>query len=787
MSTMQYSIYKRQVFDLAKTLIIKMDELSIAINQELTMTGLPLYDVALREQFPGVPIQAFYKYYTNLSGEYHISDIEKLMKTTGTPYMQIKLVANKGTYLVDFNKQLLEKNPSVANEYRYGSYYYNQLVKQYPEFEPLILGILYPVKLEIAVGAKNGEILHCGGWIKDVVNEQGDIGFIQSVNSLANSKVETQEINFISELQKWINKYIFRWTNKDYTLIDDLYAAASIALMYIQIPQVMMNIRLGNALTPYAHSFHIKQYLESKGELGHVVDSLPLKATLWLYRNMRYYECNFGKEFTLRDIVDNVFTVSGIPLAGYVTMHNNGNMPNEILPHAELIRETLNFDSLATSSNQKQVMTMLEDALDKARDNERELEYANERIVQKIEYCGDDTLSTKILESEMLSLPGRYPFTLTSVLLNLWLYLVEENDTVNKGLDGFVYASNPLTGARMAMTMANAYKVVLYCINKAILGTELKNTDGIILKARQVPRALDYVPTPNHHPMPSYSTLWGYTAKTKPANLVDIYTKNKFPRFYTAAETFNAEGTNVFLEMVRQYNVYTQAENYYERAELELCMNRQYWGEIPCKITVPSDYGIWLDEIGVDLNGLNESNLLDLANELIEGCTGLDLSLSKKRADTQKACLDVLNHFTSYTVLVLDKLSFDKGLPSDIKTLRIANAQSYTKKSENGKIGIPLEFEMNAKEKASTVFGEFGNGNGFFSNRKEKLSFKLNVNNLEIKQSNITYRERVDLSSIGVMNARMTVEEFYTDEIPPTPVTLATDLAYYKSDAYPKE
>lgn len=96
------------------------------------------------------------------------------------------------------------------------------------------------------------------------------------MNSLANSKVETQEINFISELQKWINKYIFRWTNKDYTLIDDLYAATSIALMYIQMHQVIMNIRLANALTPYAHSFHIK-HLESKGELGHVVDSLPTK------------------------------------------------------------------------------------------------------------------------------------------------------------------------------------------------------------------------------------------------------------------------------------------------------------------------------------------------------------------------------------------------------------------------------------------------------------------------------------------------------------------------------
>ncbi len=161
--------------------------------------------------------------------------------------------------------------------------------------------------------------------------------------------------------------------------------------------------------------------------------------------------------------------------------------------------------------------------------------------------------------------------------------------------------------------------------------------------------------------------------------------------------------------------------------------------------------------------------------------------MSKKRADTQKACLDVLKHFTSYTVLVLDKLSFDKGLPSDIKTLRLSNMNTYTKKSKNGQIGIPLEFEMNSKEKASAVFGEFGNGNGFFSNRKEKVSFTLNVNNLQFSQTNITYRENVDIANIGVMNARFTVEDFYSDDIPPSPVTLATDLSYYKSDVYPKE
>lgn len=79
MSTMQYSIYKRQVFDLAKTLIIKMDELSIAINQELTMTGLPLYDVALREQFPKEAFPS--KHFINITRIYLVSTTYQILKS----------------------------------------------------------------------------------------------------------------------------------------------------------------------------------------------------------------------------------------------------------------------------------------------------------------------------------------------------------------------------------------------------------------------------------------------------------------------------------------------------------------------------------------------------------------------------------------------------------------------------------------------------------------------------------------------------------------------------------
>lgn len=202
---------------------------------------------------------------------------------------------------------------------------------------------------------------------------------------------------------------------------------------------------------------------------------------------MRYYEANFGKEFTMRDVVKNVFTPTNIPLSGFDTIHNTGRMPDNLLPEAELVREEINFKSLASTNSRKNIDIILDEAKLKARENQRELPYALERIQEKIEYCGDDTLSTKILQSEMLSLPGKYPFTLISVLLNLWLYTVEESDTTNKGCDAPIFVTNPLTGTRMSMTISNAYKVVLYCINKAMYKKDiLRPPSEDVLMAKDV-------------------------------------------------------------------------------------------------------------------------------------------------------------------------------------------------------------------------------------------------------------------------------------------------------------
>lgn len=786
MSVTQYKIYKREVFDLAKTLVIKLDELSVAMNKELQLNGFSLYDSSIRDQFPAIPDEAFFKYYTNLAGQYHISDIERLKQKYGHGFMQIQIVSNSGMKTLDFTRELLLKNPAIANEYKYGSYYYNLLVNKYPDFETLIMGILYPVNLEIAVQAKNGQILHCGGYTRSYINEDKEIGYVFSEESLINSRVEPQELNFMYELQTFIDKYIFRWTNKDYVLTDDLYSAASLALLYLNIPQAIFNIRLANCNTPYAHSFHLKQYLESHGYLGSVVDNIPLQSSLWLYKNMRYYEANFGKEMTMRDVVNNVFTPANVPLSGFDTIHNTGRMPQHLLPEAELVREPINFEGLATTNSRKNIDIILDEAKLKARDNYRELEYANKRIQEKIEYCGDDTLSTKILQSEMLSLPGKYSFTLTSVLLNLWLYTVEENDSINKGCDAPIFVTNPLTGTRMSMTISNAYKVVLYCINKAMYQKDiLRPPSEDVLIARCIPRSTNYTPSIDHYVKPTLAKLWGITNHCTPTEIININSTREPIRFFNSAKELNEEGTNIFLEMVRQFNVYTACTELHARAQLEYCMNLQYWGNIKCRLTIPSDYPIWLEEIGVNIQGLNEVNLLNLSFDIIEACTGLDLSLNKKHADAQKAAMEILRHFTSYTVLTLEKVSYDKGLPTDMKVLRLANFINYYKRANIGKMHTSLNYGISGKQRVRKVFEEFGRGKIIVHGGQEKFKVHVNAKGVDYTVGKPHFKVTIPVSIVSVNNAKFTVPQYYTDEIPPTAVTEVTDLVYYKSETYP--
>lgn len=786
MASTEYTIYRNQTFNLAKTLIIKLDEVSAALNQDLEVTGYPLVDRELQDQLPYVPIEAFYKYYQNIAGEYHISDQIKLEKQFGYPLMTVTLVGDQGPMTVDFTKKLLVSDPAVANEYRYGSYYYKELVERYPEFESLILGILYPVKLELAIGAKNGEILYCGGYKKDYVDEDKTIGYVRADFMVANGVIEDQEINFIPKLQTWIDKYLFRWSNREYALTDDLYVAASLSVMYLQMVGVMMNIRLENCHTPYVHSFHIRQYLDSHGELGHVIAHLPMQSLLWLYRNLQYCEANTGKQSVFEDIITHIFTPAFIPISGYDTTHNVGLMPEQLLPSARVVKQVLNFEPAVASSAMKSIEAMLLAGVNSARNNESELPYAQERIEEAIAYSNDDTMRTKVVESEMLSLPGKYPFSLTDTLLNLWLYTAEELDVKNKSLQGTVFVTNPLTGNRMAMTLSNAYKVALYCFNKGISGNELLAPPSFdTLMARMIPRSNQYVPTSSHLPFPTLSAMSRIAHLIPAAELSKLYRYQSWDLHIQSAEQLNEVGTAVFLQLVDQYNAATQIEDYGARAQSELVINRQYWAKIPCKVTVSDPYPIWLEKIGVMIAGLEGQNLIDLGLELVTAATGLDLNLSRQREASQQAALSVLKHFMSYTVQVVDKISYDQGIPTNTKLMRLSRRASRIRRTRAGGMYLGVRAQLRAKMRGGAIYAKFGQGTIVKAEEQQVIRFKINPQQTRFSMSAPTFRQELAVATAQVMRASIDIPQYYTEDIPPTPVTEVKDLAYYKSDTYP--
>ena len=147
--------------------------------------------------------------------------------------------------------------------------------------------------------------------------------------------------------------------------------------------------------------------------------------------------------------------------------------------------------------------------------------------------------------------------------------------------------------------------------------------------------------------------------------------------------------------------------------------------------------------------------------------------------------MDILRHFTSYTVLTLEKVSYDKGLPTDMKVLRLANFISQYKQSNIGKMHTTLNYGLSAKQRVRTVFEEFGRGKIIVHGGQEKFKVSVDAKAVDYTIGKPHFKATIPVSIVSVNNAKFTVPEYYSDEIPPTAVTEVTDLVYYKSETYP--
>ena len=376
----QYQIYEKDTIDLAKSITIHVEEVSLAINQELKELGYSVDDLD----------PSSWKYYMNLNGEYHESDPD--------PF----LITSKDTLqIIEFTKENLEEHPVTATSFKLGSDDYLTLVSRNPESEMLIRGIVSPVDYNTSIGSENYTVL-----------------------DYDKSLVERSENTLIGELQERIFGYFHNHHNKAYCVTDNLYLTANLAILFQQLPSMILNIRLKNCLTSEAHSFHVWAHLASYGRLDRWRGDLDYYQERYLYRNIRWINDDAGETEIFNDLTQVLLSRKGMPLYGYDMRHIIDKLPDTIDPEVLATRYRIDQELNVTNFNAtKSIEELMIDLDDSGRDNYKVRSEATVDTIARMQKSKRDRLVTKVLESEKINDQENIELQVRYLALHHWAYM----------------------------------------------------------------------------------------------------------------------------------------------------------------------------------------------------------------------------------------------------------------------------------------------------------------------------------------------------------------------------
>lgn len=642
-----FDLYLKKVMLLANTMVVKHDYLARLINNTvLRKTNNRLTIDAMRPET--------WKYYMNLAGKYHQYDKALLLKYSGGEHehMRIKVAGDYGPIEVDFTYDLIngpESDPAIANEYKYGTDRYNALVARYPDLEELILGIVNPIPTDISTTARDGEILLCGEYQKARTDHDPKKFYFKRAESSIFTQVELieeQEDDLIPSLQNYCDAYLKRWFIRDYVRVDDLYFHTLWGVMFAGMPMAILNARLAACKSNHAHTYHIRELLNSHGYLGRHIDSLAIRESLWLYRNVEYLDANMGTQKTFDLLIKHIFTASNIPLKGYLLAHDSKDVPLGRLPKILGYEQPLNFDAagnILTRAFNIEELFVKETPL--ARDN-----YVVEADdIAYVEHEGaraqGSIFDTKLLESVVIDYSNYLPYQIQDVLMNLWAFAIARGT-----YRGTVFVTNPRTGERIHLTMLNAFILMVYCFNKGNSGQSLPKVPNVYVS--MIPRE-DFSPAPNFAPKHdrTYMRDLAPVDQLSDRELDVILSNSTFRSSYVSSIDFYNEGRKVWSRLCDDYDYSDDCQLISKGCYRDIVARRKYWWgmELPLAHSGMS-YTQWFANNDLNLDDLTSEDLLKLGTSLYMFSTGYVENNERKIKAIQNSCIEILKHYSSHTI-----------------------------------------------------------------------------------------------------------------------------------------
>jgi hypothetical protein len=521
----------------------------------------------------------------------------------------------------------------------------------------LVMGILYPADIAAAVAAVDGAILSYPGFL-----------------------VEPTEYTLIANLQDWIYSFKERWDNKQYRISDNLYAAATLGIMYLQMVPALLNFRQAACKTNEAHGFHIQQYLASHGLLDTYMAALTRDQALFLYRNIAYIERNSGKQAVFEWLMEHIMTARQLPLAALEMQHDLAGQPTDLYPTLAFRKNPLNtlinYDLIDVYDLNK----VLAKEQIMARDNAIEQVDAEPRIEVLMKNSLANSLKTKVLESTVIDYTGSEHYTLADVLLYEWMYLSQTGRYT-----AFTNVNNPVTGESIVLSAKDAYEFALYAIC---------HTNGINLTTLPQVLAIRVL----NIPKPSVDTLMSIVdAEYVPrAFAQEVYNMSPVFAPVISVQAFHEYCVLVQKAALSQYYMTCAEEHYMSRGMKHNLVSRLYGdyvlqtGKYPVDYSGAAEtYAEWFQTRNIKIEDFSLDQLRTIGHDLITAATGGSSTVALTLKEIQASMVRLMTQLSSYSVQYLASINTTPILDAPRATIRVGDYRGSAQSLSQANIGPP--------------------------------------------------------------------------------------------------
>lgn len=621
--------YLEENIQFAKTVVVKLNEAAALINEGLAAQyGKDIVDSSRPETW---------KYYLNLSGQYHSTDTVMTVVSIDT------------LESIEFTVENLRIHTATAKAHSYGTRYYHNLVYRYPKQEALINSILNPIDITTAIAAENGTIL----------------GYPSGL-------IESNESTLVLELEQYLKRSIYRWFNAQFIMSDNLFCMTFFTILHMLILPQLLNLRLKRCKTLEVHSFHVRMYLASHQGLDRYLPYLTLKQSLWLYRNILYIERNAGQVRQFSKLVQKLLTDRGIPIGEY-SVRQLDQFQDNLRPNTAARRKMINVE--------QNILTFNLYDLDYLFNKEIPIEVGNYEYFDanraadhfRVETTNSSVTQTKVLESSMVDYTDAVPETFTEVALRQWCYLATHN-LYNVAIN----FKDPKTGEFRVLSAKDAFIYMYYVQCMA---------DGISFDT--IPQYLNM--QQRIHPRPTVNDLLS-VVPTKEVNLTAIAEAivSRQPSIQPcfSVTAFYNQSLKIYEESYWHWFLISSMEDLYERALVENMVKRLY-EDVRITFDTPTNHvGSWLVANNLPTYDFDRAEALLLVKTLYEASTGLTVNDSRLLKNIQKAMIGLMTELSSYSIQFTREINAEDIVSLNPPTVRFGNQKLGQSERRTTDVGV---------------------------------------------------------------------------------------------------